>query len=140
MSPSIKLISGLSLLFCGAASACHERKQEAPSEPVATAQPVAPAPPDPAAAARQLFRVKCSVCHGQGGAGDGPGGAALNPKPRVFTDAAWQASATDAQIREIIVKGGAGVGKSVGMPSNPDLEQKPEVVGELLKIVRGFKG
>ena len=140
MSPLFKLISGLSLLLCCGALACHEKKQEVPSEPVATTPPPAPSPPDPAVAARQLFRVKCSVCHGAAGAGDGPGGAALNPKPRTFTDAAWQASVTDQQIRDIIVKGGAAVGKSAGMPSNPDLEQKPEVVGELVKIVRGFKG
>jgi hypothetical protein len=46
----------------------------------------------------------------------------------------------DDQLRDIIVKGGAAVGKSPGMPPNPELEKKPEVVGELIKIVRGFKG
>ena len=71
--------------------------------------------------------------------GDGPGGVALTPKPRDFTDAGWQASVQDPQLREVIVKGGAGVGKSAGMPSNPELAQKPEVVEALVGIVRGFK-
>ncbi len=93
---------------------------------------------DPAVTAKSLFRSRCSVCHGQSGHGDGPGGAVLTPKPRVFADATWQASVKDEQLREIIVKGGAAVGKSPGMPSNPDLAAKPEVVAELIKLVRGF--
>jgi len=50
-----------------------------------------------------------------------------------------QASVKDEQLREIIVNGGAAVGKSPGMPPNPDLEQKADVVGELVKLVRAFK-
>lgn len=79
------------------------------------------------------------MCHGTTGRGDGPGAAALTPKPRMFTDSVWQDSVTDEHLAAIIVKGGAAVGKSPGMPSNPDLEQKPEVVTELVKMVRGMK-
>jgi hypothetical protein len=35
--------------------------------------------------------------------------------------------------------GGPAVGKSPAMPGNPDLQSKPEVVKELVKIVRAFK-
>jgi hypothetical protein len=38
----------------------------------------------------------------------------------------------------VILKGGGAVGKSPLMPSNPDLESKPAVVDELVKIVRGY--
>src|SRR4051812_15135596 len=69
----------------------------ASSQPALAPEPPAP-PPDPAADARKLFSTKCVVCHGDHGAGDGPGAAALNPKPRAFSDAAWQASVTDEQI------------------------------------------
>ena len=121
--------------------ACKGKSQEAPPAPAAPAVP-APAPValDPAVEARNVFRVRCSVCHGTAGHGDGPGAAALTPKPRAFADASWQDSVKDEYLREIIVKGGAAVGKSPGMAANPDLEKKPEVVGELIKIVRGFKG
>jgi mono/diheme cytochrome c family protein len=95
---------------------------------------------DPKATAQDIFRVRCSVCHGPTGHGDGPGGVALDPKPRVFTDATWRATVKDEQLRDIIVKGGAAVGKSPGMPPNPDLEHKPDVVGELINLIRGFKG
>ena len=68
-----------------------------------------------------------------------PSSAALNPKPRAFGNAEWQKEATDDGIKKAIVQGGAAVGKSAGMPANPDLRKKPEVVDELVKIVRGFK-
>lgn len=78
------------------------------------------------------------VCHGQSGKGDGVGAAALNPKPRDYTNAEWQKSVTDEDIAKIIVQGGAAVGKSPNMPSNPDLASKPQVVQGLVKVVRSF--
>lgn len=87
----------------------------------------------------QMFKMRCSPCHGEGGHGDGPGAAALNPKPRNYTDVAWQKSVTDDQIRKTILYGGAAVGKSPMMPPNPDLDGKPELDG-LVAIVRGFGG
>jgi len=33
---------------------------------------------------KELFVANCSSCHGESGSGDGPAGAALNPKPRNF--------------------------------------------------------
>jgi cytochrome c551/c552 len=86
-----------------------------------------------------LFNTKCVTCHGDHGAGDGPGAAALNPKPRAFADATWQASVSDEQLKKIIVEGGAGVGKSVAMSANPELKDKPEELTALVKIVRDFK-
>ncbi len=87
----------------------------------------------------ELFKTRCVPCHGAGGKGDGPGAAALNPKPRNYTDPTWQASVTDEQIKKTILYGGAAVGKSPNMPANPDLEGKPELDG-LVQVVREFKG
>jgi len=119
-------------------------KHSASDAPAASSQPVAapePAPPpaDPAADARKLFSTKCIVCHGDHGAGDGPGAAALNPKPRAFGDATWQASVTDDQIKKTILEGGAAVGKSAAMSANPELSDKPDELAALVKIVRDFK-
>ncbi|MBC7530809.1 MAG: cytochrome c/FTR1 family iron permease [Oligoflexus sp.] len=36
--------------------------------------------------AAKLFADNCSICHGASGAGDGPGGIALEPKPANFLD------------------------------------------------------
>jgi mono/diheme cytochrome c family protein len=94
---------------------------------------------DPASQAKKVFKAKCVVCHGDHGAGDGPGAAALNPKPRAFELPDWQDSVTDEHITKIIIEGGAAVGKSAAMPGNPDLRNKKEIVAELVKIVRAFK-
>ena len=93
---------------------------------------------DAAHEARTLFQNLCSTCHGTSGRGDGPGAANLQPKPRDYTDAGWQVSTTDDQIRAIIISGGAAVGKSNMMPPSPQLADKTQVVDELVKIVRGF--
>jgi cytochrome c oxidase cbb3-type subunit 3 len=86
--------------------------------------------------AREVFDTRCSVCHGSSGKGDGPGAINIVPKPRNYTDKTWQASVTDDQLKKAIAEGGQAVGKSNLMPANPDL--KPEVVDELVKIVRSF--
>ena len=90
------------------------------------------------ATAKKIFDERCSACHGLNGKGDGAAAAALNPKPRNYTDKAWQASITDEQIKKTIVFGGIAVGKSANMPSSPDLDAKPEVVEGLVKIIREF--
>jgi len=96
---------------------------------------------DPAvvAEAQKVWKEKCVTCHGDKGIGDGPGAVALNPKPRSFKDRKWQLNTKDDRIKKVIVEGGAAVGLSEGMAPNPELKDKPEVVAELLKIVRSFK-
>lgn len=92
-----------------------------------------------AEAARTIFAERCTPCHGAEGRGDGPSASALNPKPRNYQDVAWQDQATDEAIAKAILEGGAAVGKSPVMPGNPDLKTQPEVVAELVKVVRGFR-
>jgi mono/diheme cytochrome c family protein len=108
----------------------------APSAPAAPAKPAV----DAAADAAQIFKDRCSVCHGLSGHGDGPASAGLKPPPRNYSDEKWQASVTDEHIEKTIVNGGASVGLSPLMVPNPDLGPKPETVKELRKIIRGFKG
>ncbi len=128
------------------ALACGEREvAPAPSAaPVPAASPAAPpaaaaAPAEAAVAeASQIFGTRCVTCHGAAGAGDGPGSAALSPKPRNFQDAAWQDSVTDEHIEQIVMYGGAAVGRSPTMPGNPDLMSKPDVVRALVAHVRGL--
>ena len=36
------------------------------------------------------YAMNCAMCHGATGAGDGPAGAALNPKPRNFIEGKWK--------------------------------------------------
>lgn len=96
---------------------------------------------DPAvvAEAQKVWKDKCVTCHGDRGLGDGPGAAALDPKPRTFKDPKWQMQTKDDRIAKVIVEGGAAVDLSANMAPNPELKDKPEVVAELVKIVRSFK-
>jgi cytochrome c551/c552 len=88
--------------------------------------------------AELMFNTLCATCHGADGSGNGPAAATLNPKPRNYTDAAWQASVTDEQLKDTILKGGAGVGKSPMMPGQPQLKDHPEVLDGLVQIIRKF--
>jgi len=138
--------SSLLALSLLALFACGEREAAPSSAPTATAPAPQPAPAaapaaDPAVAvaeATQIFATRCTTCHGPEGAGDGPGSAALDPKPRNFQDAAWQASVTDEHIEKIVMYGGAAVFRSPTMPGNPDLMSKPETVRALVAHVRGL--
>lgn len=99
----------------------------------------AQAPSDEAlTAAKTIFATICATCHGNDGTGNGPAAASLNPKPRNYTDAAWQASITDDQIKKTILLGGQGVGKSAMMPAQAQLKDQPEVLDGLVKLIRGF--
>jgi len=89
------------------------------------------------AEAREVYKTRCATCHGDNGKGDGPGGAALTPKPRNYSDKEWQKTVTDEQIKKTIVQGGAAVGKSPAMPPAPDLDGKPVLDG-LVGVVREF--
>ena len=125
------------LLFaaCGKPKpAPEEDPAPAASGTTATAAPSA----DVVAKAKTTFEQRCTPCHGASGNGDGPASASLSPKPRNYTDKAWQASVTDEQLKKVIKEGGAAVGKSASMPPLPP-DTKPEVVDGLVKIVRGFK-
>lgn len=58
------------------------------------------------------YQMYCVLCHGPTGAGDGPGAAALNPKPRALNNKDEMAKITDHEIFTAIKMGGAAVGKS----------------------------
>lgn len=91
-----------------------------------------------AAAADELFATRCAPCHGARGQGDGRLAPNLNPRPRSFADAAWQASVTDTFLEQIIRDGGPAVGRSPLMPASPDLVERPAVLAALRERVRAL--
>jgi caa(3)-type oxidase subunit IV len=66
--------------------------------------------------AEGAFQTVCATCHGLTGAGDGPGSAALEPKPAAFNDPAFWETRADQDMVTVILQGGAAVGKSPLMP------------------------
>lgn len=65
-----------------------------------------------AAKGKASYDTYCVSCHGATGKGDGPAGAALNPKPRNLADKAYLATLTDEHLLKVITDGGAAIGKS----------------------------
>lgn len=138
----IALALGLAALLAAGCSKKEEGKSSGTGEPTGAktseATGTKPAGEVDMTKAKAIFAERCTACHGADGKGDGPGAAALTPKPRDFADKSWQTSVTDEHIKKTILLGGAAVGKSPMMPANPDLEGKPEVVEGLVKVVRDF--
>ncbi len=70
----------------------------------------------------------CAGCHGAAGAGDGPAGAALTPKPRSFVTGDYKYDTdgdgkigTEADIANIIGNGAQKYGGSMFMTARPDI-------------------
>jgi mono/diheme cytochrome c family protein len=136
------------LMLAPGAGACRGGDEPAPPPAAGGAPAVnAPAPPAavPAAApvsaaavteAEDIFKTRCTPCHGPQGRGDGPASAGLTPPPRNFSSPEWQKGVTDEHIEKIVVYGGIAVGRSPAMPGNPDLDGKPEVVRALRGHIR----
>lgn len=141
MNRVTRALAAGAVLTLGLLAGCGGEQGDTSGEPAAQSQaPDAPAEitAESRQAAQQIFSTRCAVCHGAEGRGDGPGGAALDPKPRDYHDMAWQDSVTDQEIERAIVYGGAAVGRSPAMVANPDLGSKPDVVAALREIIRNF--
>jgi len=109
-------------------SGCNRGSDGAENSPVAAQ-----------AEAAKLFVMRCAMCHGPTGAGDGSAAANLSPKPRNLQDSSWQDSVDDAYIEKIIKLGGLAVGKSAAMPPNPDIADNDLVVKALVTKVRSLR-
>ncbi len=90
-----------------------------------------------AAKGQPVYKTYCMPCHGEKGLGDGPAGAALNPKPRNFTDGAYMKGLTDEYMIKVITEGGAAVGKTPLMaPWKGTL--KDQEIKDVAAYVRAF--
>ena len=138
MSTMRALLLMMALAACGKADGGSTQGTASTTTTTTTTTTTATAAGDPAAKAKDIFGSRCFACHGPEGRGNGPASATLDPKPRNFHDTAWQAKVTDDHIETIIKVGGAAVGLSPAMPSNPDLNNQPEVVAALKDYVRNL--
>lgn len=73
------------------------------------------------------YRRGCATCHGQLGRGDGPQGPMV--KARDLSDPTWQASVSDAQIADTILKGRGRM---------PPFSLPPATIDGLVHLVRLF--
>lgn len=130
-------------------AACGQEKPaadqaEVSSKPVATEQAEKEAPQGTVAReprsfdAHGTFIAVCGPCHGAQGAGDGPAGVALKPKPAAFNTAEFWAERDRAHIVKVIKLGGAAVGKSPLMAAFGGQFTDAQI-GQLADVVEGFK-
>lgn len=52
-----------------------------------------------------VFKTNCAMCHGDKGLGDGPAGAALNPKPRNLVEGQWKVGGDSISLFKTISGG-----------------------------------
>ncbi|WP_176736231.1 c-type cytochrome [Oligoflexus tunisiensis] len=86
----------------------------------------------------EKYNSFCVPCHDADGTASSPAAAAMNPRPRNFTDAKWQASVDDARIAKVIKEGGASVGLSATMAPWGATLSDAEIT-EIVKHIRTFK-
>jgi len=92
-------------------------------------------PPDPAflAAGRRLYAANCASCHGAGGAGDGPRGLGLTPRPTNLVEHMVAGKHTDEQTFLTISAGRPGT----AMPAWGD-KLSPDEIWQLAAYIRTF--
>jgi cytochrome c oxidase cbb3-type subunit 3 len=87
--------------------------------------------------APQEYKQYCASCHGETGAGNGPLGTFLTPRPRDFADCNVMKKIDDKTIFDAIKNGGAAVSLSPNMPAwGGSLNDKQ--IHEMVKYVRHF--
>ena len=94
-----------------------------------------------AAEGKKTYDVRCMVCHGHSGAGDGPAGVALDPPPRNFAAGVFKFDAdkdgiigTDEDLAMVIKKGGSAFGGNPVMV--PWLQLPDEEVVNVIAYIR----
>lgn len=98
-------IAAIAVLLLIASAHC-KKKQEGTEAPAASSAAL----DGDLAKGKELYANNaCNSCHGDLGHGDGPAGAALNPKPRNFADtAAYKQGSTEDAIVATLEKGVPG--------------------------------
>ena len=105
------ILAAAGMVWAGAVSLRAEDAKPAPAGDAKSAPSDFKINGDPAKG-EVTYKTLCLPCHGEKGMGDGVAAAALNPKPRNFTDKALMATISDKQMFTVIKEGGASVGKS----------------------------
>jgi len=124
MKPQVQAAGILLLLVVTSACSRHAAQAQV-GAPVGQSPPVAESPEAAPAEVplsyelrlgRETFQHYCKICHGETGAGDGFNAFNLDPHPRDLSDPAFQKTKTDGDLKDVIQRGGAGVGLSPLMP------------------------
>lgn len=136
---ALLVVLGLAVLVltaCGApASSAGTTRLTPPAEYASKTNPLT-GNADAIAKGKDQYTAICQACHGPAGLGDGPAGAALNPKPANLQNTAKEAS--DAYMYWRIAEGGAMDPFKSSMPSQKAV-LKEEQIWQVISYVRTLK-
>jgi len=127
-----------SFVMSSALAMAAERDPMVPRAPASTKadkNPVASSA-DSVGTGEELFQeIGCNGCHGDGGHGDGPAAAGMDPSPRNFTNGKWQGARSDGELRYTIFHGSEGT----AMIANEAMFDDPDDVWHVVNFLRSLK-
>jgi len=124
----VMLFAAFVLAACGA-----EKSAVAPEAlPAEYAGKTNPLGSESAMAGAEIFKTYCAACHGEKGAGDGPAGVGLQPKPKNLPDVA--AAVGDDYLYWRIAEGKLGT-SMVGWKGTLDEEK----IWQVVAFIRALK-
>jgi mono/diheme cytochrome c family protein len=91
-------------------------------------------------AGAETYKILCATCHGPEGKGDGPGAAALDPKPADLSDGMMMGEMSDGYLFWRVSKGGVGEPFNSAMPPWENVlaeEQRWNVISYIRSLSEG---
>jgi len=130
----VVVLSALVLSACSGNSGGSTIKRQSPPADYANTTNPFEGQADAVTQGKDLYASNCATCHGEKADGNGPAGAALEPKPRNLELTAKEANA--AYMHWVISEGGAAAGLSPTMVAYKGILSNDE----LWKIVTYLRG
>lgn len=132
---AVVMLSALLLAACGGGAPAATQRETPPAPYAGKTNPLA-GNADAIAQGKTQYVALCQSCHGEKGLGDGPAGAALNPKPANLQVTAKEASEAYEFWR--ISEGGGMAPFNSSMPAHKDTMTETQI-WQVISYVKTLK-
>jgi mono/diheme cytochrome c family protein len=132
---AVVVVSALVLTACGGGQAAQPAAKPVPAEYAGKTNPLGS---DAAVtdAGKGVYELNCVTCHGDSGAGDGPAGGSLDPRPANFPKVL--PAVQDDYVYWVLNEGGAAAGLSASMASYKGVLSEDEI-WQVIAYIRTLK-
>lgn len=134
---AVLILSALVLSACASQPSGSTASRPTPPAPYAGKTNPVKGNADAIAKGKADYVALCQTCHGATGAGDGPAGAALNPKPAAL--ASIISAESDAYIYWRLAEGGAFAPFNSSMPAQKSFLSEQKIWQIVAFMQGGFK-